>query len=167
MQSLTSKINNNINHQLDKLYSPFSKFMPKDSFRYLICGGFNTALDIILYFITYNFIIDKQQNTDLIIVAVSPHITAFIIVFPITFYTGFILSKHFTFSGSALKGNIQLFRFGITVFSALTFHYLLLKFFVEFCNIYPTPSKIITSAIIAVFSYFSHKYFSFGKKIKA
>jgi len=163
MHTFRSNAKNSITKLLDRLYVPFSSFLPKDSFRYLLCGGFNTALDVFLYYIIYNFIVNKQ-DVDFIIVTISAHITAFIIVFPITFSTSFILSKHFTFTESALRSKEQLVRFGITVLSALLFHYLLLKFFVEICNIYPTPSKIISSALIAIFSYFSHKYFSFKKE---
>jgi putative flippase GtrA len=82
-------------------------------------------------------------------------------VFPITFITGFILMKFITFSNSGMRGRIQLFRYGVTVFVCLLLNYILLKFFVGICGFYPTPSKILTSGLVIIYSYFSQKHFSF------
>lgn len=148
---------------IDGLYPPFKRLLPIDSFRYLFCGGSNTVLDIFLYFIFYNFIIQKRFLS-LGFISVSPHIFALIVVFPITFATGFLVSKYITFTDSKLKGRIQLFRFGVTIFSSLVLQYLFLKLFVDLLHVYPTPAKIITSGIVAISTYFSHKLFSFQNK---
>ncbi len=145
------------------VYKPFRKFIPEQTFRYAICGGSNTVLDIFLYFLTYNFIL-KKQIVDLGFLAISPHIASFLIVFPITFVTGFMLSKYITFPESQIRGRVQLFRYGVTVFVCILLNYFLLKFFVEYCLFYPTPSKILTAGIVVVYSYLSNKYYTF--KIK-
>ena len=150
---------------LNSIYPPFKKILPIDSFRYLFCGGANTIFDISLYFVLYNFVIQKKVLS-LFCVSISPHILAFIIVFPITFFTSFLLSKYITFTGSDLKGRSQLFRFGLTILASMLLQYVLLKLFVDQCHLFPTPSKILVSAIIAVSSYFSHMHFSFEKKSK-
>ena len=120
--------------------------------------------DILLYFITYNFILNKQI-VDLDIVAISPHIAAFVFVFPITFTTGFLLSKYITFTESNLRGRVQLFRYGLTVFGSIVLNYLLLKFFVEVTGLYPTISKIMTTIVVVGYSYVCQKYFTFKIKI--
>jgi putative flippase GtrA len=145
---------------IDYFYRPFNRILPADSFRYLVCGGFNTLLDVFLYFITYNFIIQKRF-VNLHVIEISPHIAALMIVFPITFSTGFLLSKYITFTGSPLRGKVQIIRFGITIFSSLFIQYLLLKLFVDIFGIYPTPSKIMASIFAAIYSYFLHRSFSF------
>jgi putative flippase GtrA len=150
---------------IDFFYFPFLRFIPVETFRYGATGGMNTAFDIFLYFIFYNFVLDKKV-LDLGIVSISPHIAAFLFVFPITFSTGFLLAKYITFTQSLLRGRIQLFRYGVSVGGSILLNYLLLKFFVEVVGLWATSSKIITTLIVTVYSYIIQKHFSFrtGKK---
>ncbi|MCF8233861.1 MAG: GtrA family protein [Bacteroidales bacterium] len=152
---------------IDWFYKPFRKYIPHETFTYAATGGFNTALDIVLYFIFYNFILNKQI-VDLGFVAISPYIAAFIFVFPITFTTGFLLAKYVTFTKSLLRGRKQLFRYMLTVGGAILLNYLLLKFFVEYLHIWPTISKIITTVFVVAYSYLAQRYFTFqtGKRLR-
>jgi len=145
---------------IDYFYLPFLKFIPLETFRYAATGGFNTVLDIILYFICYNYILDKQI-LDLQIVAISPHIGAFLIVFPITFLTGFLFAKFITFTNSEIRGRIQLFRYMISVSGSIFLNYFFLKVLVEFGGLWPTLAKIITTLIVVAYSYFAQKFFTF------
>lgn len=45
---------------IDFFYPPFKKIMPLQTFRYAVCGGSNTLLDIFLFYISFNFILQKQ-----------------------------------------------------------------------------------------------------------
>lgn len=154
----------NIRHLIFKIidwtYQPFKKYIPSETFRYAVTGGFNTALDIFLYFFFYNFILDKQ-NVDFGFVVVSPHIAAFIFVFPITFLTGFLLAKYITFTNSPIQGRVQFFRYAIAVGGAILLNYILLKFFVEYLSIWPTIAKIITTVFVVAYSYIIQRYFTF------
>ncbi|PLX06132.1 MAG: phenylalanine 4-monooxygenase [Marinilabiliales bacterium] len=147
----------------DWFYKPFSKYIPLVTFRYGFTGGMNTAFDIFLYFIFYNFVF-KKQMFDLGFYAITPHIAAFLVVFPITFTTGFMLAKYVTFTQSYLRGRKQLFRYGVAVAGSIILNYVLLKFFVEVCDIWATVSKVITTGIVVIYSYFMQKYFSFKVK---
>lgn len=149
----------------DWFYTPFRKFIPQTIFRYGFTGGLNMVLDIFLYYIFYNFVFDRV-NFDLGFVVISPHIAAFITVFPITFVTGFLLAKYITFTASTLHGAQQFIRYGISVAGSILLNYVLLKFFVEYCGLYATLSKIITTALVTVYSYFMQMYFSFAKRRK-
>jgi putative flippase GtrA len=149
-----------IHSLIDWFYRPFQKLIPIDTFRYAACGGANTGLDLFLYFLTYNFIL-KKQVLNLRIISISPHIAAFLFVFPITFTTGFLLAKYITFSQSELRGRIQLFRYGITVLVCIFLNYIFLKLFVEACGFYPTVSKLLTTVLVVIYSFFSQKYFTF------
>jgi len=142
------------------MHLPFRNLVPLETFRYGISGGFNTSLDIFLYFLTYNFIL-KKKILYLSFMAIKPHIAAFLMVFPITFTTGFILSKYITFSESELHSRVQLFRYGLTVLVCLFLNYVFLKLFVEYCGLYPTLAKILTTCLVVIYSYFSQKYFTF------
>lgn len=154
------KIIANIESLIMWFYPPFKRFMPEQTFKYAATGGANTALDIILYFISYNYILHKQI-LDIGFYAISPYIAAFMMSFAITFPTGFILAKYISFPGSALRKRIQLFRYGTTVLVCILLNYVFLKIFVENCGFYPTVSKILTTIIVVIVSYVSQKYFTF------
>jgi len=154
-------IRNLINDLINWFYPFFEKYIPKSTFRYAFCGGANTSLDIFLYFISYNFILHKKI-LNLSIISISPHIASFFLVFPITFSTGFLLSKYITFTESELRGRIQLIRYGITVLVCIVLNYIFLKLFVDVCGLYPTIAKILTTLLVVIYSYFSQKHFTFN-----
>jgi putative flippase GtrA len=145
---------------IDFFYSPFQKMIPLETFRYAATGGFNTLLDISLYFICYNFVLDKQI-IDLQIVSISPYIGAFLIVFPITFFTGFLFAKYITFTTSEIRGRVQLIRYMISVSGSIFLNYFFLKLLVEFGGLWPTLAKIITTVIVVIYSYFIQKFYTF------
>jgi putative flippase GtrA len=160
MVNLAKHIQLQIIQIIDFFYSPFRKLIPLETFRYAATGGFNTLLDIILYFICYNFILDKKI-IDLQIVSISPYIAAFLIVFPITFFTGFLLAKYITFTNSDMRGRIQLIRYLLSVSGSIFLNYFFLKLLVEFGALWPTLAKIITTGIVVIYSYFVQKFYTF------
>lgn len=149
-----------INKVIDYFYTPFQGYIPLETFRYAATGGFNTVLDIFLYFICYNFIVDKHV-VNLHIVSISPHIAAFLIVFPVTFFTGFLLAKYITFTNSVIRGRIQLIRYMLSVSGSIFLNYVFLKALVEFGGFWPTISKLITTCIVVIYSYFIQKFYTF------
>ena len=152
-----------ITSTLEILYSPFRRVMPYQTFRYAACGGGNTLLDIFIYFISYNFILQKEiVYTPL--GAISPYIAAFFISFAISFPTGFYLNRHIVFPGSVLRGRTQLLRYFLLVLVCILMNYFFLKLFVEVLGIYPTISKILTTIIIVSFSFLTQKHFTFKVK---
>lgn len=154
------KFKNVILQIIDVFYPLFKKIMPLQTFRYAACGGGNTALNILIYFVSYNFIL-KKQIVHLPFIAISPHIAAFIIAFLITFPIGYYLNMYVVFDDSYLRKRIQLFRYFLVVLICIFLNYIFLKLFVEKLEWYPTPSMIVTTAIVTVFSYLSQRYFSF------
>jgi putative flippase GtrA len=158
--SMFQFIRNTIISTIDWAYQPFKKIIPRETFRYAATGGFNTALDILLYFVFYHYILSKQI-VDFGFVAISPHIAAFIFVFPITFISGFLFAKHITFTASPIRGRVQLFRYALTVAGSIFLNYILLKFFVEYLLIWPTISKIITTVFVVTYSYMVQRYYTF------
>ena len=59
-------------------------------FRYAFCGGMNLALDAVWYFVIYHFLIGEGRMIDLGFVYMSAPIASLFLVFPITFFTGFL-----------------------------------------------------------------------------
>ncbi|MBO7213145.1 MAG: GtrA family protein [Rikenellaceae bacterium] len=152
---------NSLTRFIDLFYIlPFRKIMPLQTFRYGVCGGANLVLDWVLYFVLYNFIL-REQMLNLGIVVISAHIAAFIIEFPITFFTGFWLNRNIVFPGSQLKQFQQLKRYLLVVCGSILLNYICLKLFVEAANIHAEIAKIITICITVVYSYIMQKHFTF------
>jgi putative flippase GtrA len=145
---------------IDFFYAPFRSVMDRKTFRYLACGGGNTLLDILLYFISYHFILNKKV-VHLPYIAISPHIGAFLIAFMITFPIGFMLMRHVVFHDSVLRGRVQLVRYIMMVAVCILLNYIFLKLFVEEFHFYPTVAKILTTMIVVVFSYLTQRHFTF------
>jgi hypothetical protein len=146
---------------IDRLYiKPFRGLISRDVFGYALCGAANMCLDIIWYFLIYHYII-AERFIDLGIVVVSPHIASLIIVFPITFFTGFWLNRNVAFRVTHLKSRGQLARYALSVLGAILLNYVCMKIFVETLGFWPSPSKMITTVISACYSYIAARYFTF------
>jgi putative flippase GtrA len=145
---------------IDFFYPPFSKVMPVQTFRYAACGGTNTLLDIFIFFISFNFILHKQ-DLDLGVIVLKPHVAAFLMSFCITFPFGFFLNRNIVFTHSTLHGRVQLFRYFVLVVICLSLNYVFIKLFVEQFHIYPTVAKMFTTIIVVSFSYLTQKNYTF------
>ena len=175
MQTITQIITKII----DFFYRPFSRYIPQQLFRYAFCGGSNLVFDWVLYFLLYNFVIGHELvyislpfsfqfspfsfhlstfNSQL---CLTPHILTFLIVFPITLFTGFWLNRNITFTQSSLRGYKQLWRYILIVALNLLVNYLGLKLCVDILGFYPTPSKMLITLVTVAISFFGQKYFSF------
>lgn len=146
---------------VDWLYiAPFKRLVSRDIFAYGLCGGANMALDTLWYFVIYHYIV-AERFIDLGVVVVSPHIASLIVVFPITFFTGFWLNRNVAFRATEYKTRGQLIRYALSVLGSIALNYLCMKLFVEHLYIWPTPSKMLTTAVTVVYSFLAAKYFTF------
>ena len=137
--------------------------MPLQTFRYAVCGAVTTLLGLAAYYIGYQYLF-ARENFDFGFFAFKPHIAALFFSFIVSFISGFSFSKFIVFSGSNLKGRIQLFRYFLTSFFNLVINYLLLKLFVEIFLWNVMVSQVLTTCVIIVISYLSQKHFSFRVK---
>jgi len=160
MKKVHNLLKDNINSSIGLLYRPFKRWMPLHTFRYLACGGSNTVFDIVLFTISYHFIL-RQQNLVLGPVTISSYIASFILAFSISFCTGFYLNRYVVFQESGLNKRQQLSRVLAVNLTSILLNYILLKVLIEWLKFYPTPAKIIATLLIACISYFSQTYFFF------
>lgn len=160
MRKLHENIRSLILSVVDFFYPFFRKLMPLQTFRYAACGGFNTVLDISLFFVSYNFILEKQP-VHIGFLTIGPHIAAFLIGFMVTFPIGFYLSRYVVFQETSVRKAKQLAKYFTVVFGCLLLNYAFLKLFVDLFGWYPTPSKILTTVFVVAFSYVSQKNFTF------
>lgn len=157
------RIAEKIGSLIDKFYiRPISKFIPQEVFRYGVCGGANMVLDIVWYFIIYHYIV-ALRYINLGVVVISPHVAALIIVFPITFFTGFWLNRNVAFRATEFGQGWQLVKYSLTVLGSILLNYVCIKFFVEFCHIWATPAKALTTVVSVAYSYLAGRYFTFKR----
>lgn len=142
---------------------PFRRYISRERFRYFGCGAGNyIVLDSLLYYIIYHHIVDMRYiNYGLGFI--SPHVASLIIVFPITFFIGFLLNRYVVFESTSRKIKVQLFRYAITVVGSILLNYIILKWLVEGCAIWATPAKIICSMVTAIYSYIMARHFTFTR----
>ncbi len=149
---------------VDRFYiAPIDRFIPHHTFKYLACGvGNYFLLDSLLYFVLYNYIV-AHRYLDCGFMVVSPHILSMIILFPITFFTGFWLNRYVAFDATREQAKVQIVRYGATIVGSLVISYLVLKFMVEYVGLWPTPAKVCTSVVTATYSYLAARYFTFRR----
>ena len=142
--------------------SPITHIVSRQIFRYAVCGGGNMVLDVVWYFVIYHYVIAERFIT-LGEVVISPHVASLIVVFPITFFTGFWLNRNVAFRATEVGQGLQIFKYALSVVGSLLLNYICIKFFVEVLNIWPTPSKALTTIVCVVYSYLAGRYFTFKK----
>lgn len=148
---------------IDFFYPPFKNWFSIGTFRYLASGGFTAAFSVLTYFIIYNYIL-HQQNIHIGKYLITAPVAALILEAVVTFSVGFVLNKYLVFTQSNLKGRIQLFRYGTVFCTNILLNLALLKILVEGFQFFPSIAKGLITLVLAVFSYFSQKYFSFRVK---
>ena len=161
MLKLSQSLANLLGGAIDLCYlPPFSRLFSRELFRYALCGGGNMALDTLLYYLIYHYLV-AERFIDLGFVVVSPHIASLVVVFPITLFNGFWLNRHVAFRSTSIRTRVQLLRYLLSVAGAILLNYLLMKLLVEGCHLWATPSKMITTCISALYSFLAAKYFTF------
>lgn len=148
---------------LDFFYPPFRRIMPLMTFRYAVCGGVNTLLGLLIWYLSFHFVFNRMV-VDLGFYSFESYTLALVLSSCFSFCFGFILNKFIVFTSSNLKGRIQLFRYFLSFAFNLTLNYFLLKFLVEVMNWDAFLSQILTTVVVIAVSYVSQKYFTFKTK---
>lgn len=148
---------------IDRCYvQGLQRYVSPTMFRYAVCGGVNMVLDVVWYYLIYHYII-ALRYIDLGVVVISPHVASLVVVFPITFFTGFWLNRNVAFRSVEVGQGLQLFKYALTVVGSLLLNYICIKLFVEVVGVWPTPAKALTTAVCVAYSYLSGRYFTFKK----
>lgn len=146
---------------IDLFYiKPVAKLVPRQTFRYAACGGVNVVLSWVIYFLIYNFVLDKQI-VDLGFVAISPHIATMLITVPLILLSGFWLNRNIAFRRSPVPAGVQLFRYTLTFAGSVVLNYICLKIFVDAWGFWATPAQMLWTFIGLIYSYLAAKYFTF------
>ena len=157
------RIADSIGRFIDFFYiAPLTRIFSPRIFRYAVCGGGNMVLDLVWYFLIYHYVV-AERFIDLGFVVVSPHVASLVVVFPITFFTGFWLNRNVAFAATKYKTRRQLMRYALSVVGSIILNYVCMKLFVESLGIWPTPSKLLTTVISVGYSFLAAKYYTFRK----
>jgi putative flippase GtrA len=163
MQRIHQQVRKSILFMVDLIYPLFKKFMSLQTFRYAACGGINTLSDIGIFTFGYH-VIFRKHNFNLGPLTLSPHIASLWLAFCITVPIGFYLNRYVVFQESGLRRRSQLLRYLLVTLICMALNYVLLKLFVDYWGLYPTPSKILTTVFVVIFSYTSQTFFFFKTK---
>ena len=150
-----------ITKAIDALYlKPLSRVVPQPLFRYLACGALTALLDAVWYYIIYHHLV-CEMVVEVGYIALSPHIAALCVVFPITFFTGFWLNRNVAFRTTHISTAPQLAKYALTVVGSIALNYACMKLFVDACGLWATPSKMLTTIVCAAYSFAAGRYFTF------
>lgn len=142
--------------------APLRRFVPLVLFRYVLCGGVTVSLDVVWYYMIYHYLLSKESVT-LGLFCISAHMMALLIVFPLTFFTGFCLNRYVAFESQHRPASGQLARYALTVMGSLLLNCLLMKLFVDWMGFWATPSKMLTTFVVAAYSFLSGRFFTFRR----
>ena len=150
-----------ITKAIDALYlKPLRRVVPQPLFRYLACGATTALLDAVWYYAIYHYIV-CERVVEMGRIALSPHIAALCVVFPITFFTGFWLNRNVAFHATHISTTPQLAKYALTVVGSIALNYACMKFFVDLCGVWATPSKMLTTIVCAAYSFVAGRYITF------
>lgn len=149
---------------IDFFYPIARPWLGLQTFRYAVCGGSNAALNLFIFYLSYNFIFENEVIY-LLDFAITRYIAAYLIALSFSFPIGFCLNKFIVFQQSNLKSQVQLFRYAFITVSSILIDYCLLHLLVGYFGFWATPSQAFIIVILSLYSYFAQTYFTF-KTIK-
>lgn len=142
--------------------SLINKFLRNKLVRFFLSAGIAAVVDVLTYYIIINYVI-KHSAVIINNQSVSAHEFSLFISYTVGVITNFILTKYAVFNDSTLKSRQQFTRFAMVAGIGFFANYGLLRFFVEYCGLWPTLSRISSALSLGFASYFIHKGFTFKK----
>jgi putative flippase GtrA len=170
---------------IDFVHKPFSKWIPAQTFRYLACGGGNTLLGIVLFSIIYNLVFNGKDVTVGFVdfsfiqklvayitrngrfeflddVQIGSRVATMAMTMSVNVPIGFLLSSYVVFPESQIHSRVQLFRYlTATLTFALLTYVLTRTFEIMLPVVRGDIANIFVTAIIAVLSYLSQRFYTF------
>ena len=138
----------------------FFKFIPRQSYLYMACGGMNLVFDMALFYVAFHYIF-HAQNFKTPIFTFSPHIASFLFSFSFSTPTGFYFSRYVVWTNSTVQAKRQAINYFSIVVLCIFLYVVFLKLFIEEFHFYPLPAKIATSVIVVATSYVLQRYYAF------
>ena len=129
--------------------------------RYLISAGLAAWVDVVVYFVSFNYLYKKEDIDIFGFYTVSAPTASLILSYTIGLLTNFTLTKFLVFKESELETHKQLFRYVMVAILVLILNYFLMSFLIRQLEWYPTLARAVSAVSIGVLSFVVHKSFSF------
>lgn len=151
-------------HIRHRLRNASKNAMEHKGVRYIISGGTATGVDVVSFFIIYNYILQKS-NLEFGHIHIGAHIASLCASFTLGLITNFLITKYFVFSESNIRGREQFVRYILV--AAITFvgNYFMMKLLVDVFSVWPTMARLVAVGTIAILSFRLHKVFTFKVKL--
>ncbi|MCE2845501.1 MAG: GtrA family protein [Sphingobacteriales bacterium] len=133
-------------------------------FRYFLSAGLATWVDVLTYFLVYNYLYKK---TDIVItngLVVASTTASLLMSYTAGLLTNFTLTKWLVFKESELETHKQLFRYVLVAMLILALNWMLMRVLIRNLEWYPTLSRAASALFIGFLSFFIHRVFSFRVK---
>lgn len=129
--------------------------------RYFFSAGTATGVDVLTYFITFNYIFMKMDITFFEQFVISAATLSLMISYSAGLVTNFIITKFIVFTNSDLRSIHQFMRYLLVAFLVLVMNYLLMSLLIKGLDWYPTIARLFSAISIGFMSYMIHKVYSF------
>ncbi len=139
----------------------FKSLLSSKIFRYFLSAGLATWVDVMTYFVSYNYLYKKADIDIFGFYTVSAPTASLMLSYTVGLLTNFTLTKLLVFKESELETHKQLFRYVMVAILVLGLNYILMRFLIRQLEWYPTLSRAVSAITIGVLSFVVHKSFSF------
>lgn len=143
------------------MFGLLQKLLSTRIFRYFISAGLATWVDVVVYFLAFNYLYEK---TDIVFakgVVVASTTASLIMSYTAGLITNFTLTKMLVFKESDLQTHKQLFRYVLVALLVLALNWVLMRFLIRSLDWYPTLARGASAVLVGVLSFSIHKVFSF------
>ncbi|MEP7265266.1 MAG: GtrA family protein [Bacteroidota bacterium] len=137
------------------------KLLASKVFRYFLSAGVATWVDILVYFIAFNYIYEKQDVNLFSKFVISAPTAALALSYTAGLLTNFFITKYIVFKESDLETHKQLFRYVLVAMVVLVLNYIMMRLLIRKLDWYPTIARAVSAISIGMFSFVVHKSFSF------
>jgi putative flippase GtrA len=133
-------------------------------FRYFLSAGLATWVDVMVYFLAFNYVYRKMDFDLFGLILISAPTASLMLSYTAGLITNFTVTKFLVFHESDLETHKQLFRYVLVAIGVLCMNYVLMSFLIRQLEWYPTISRAVSAITIGVISFTVHRSFSFRVK---
>lgn len=130
-------------------------------FRYFISAGVATTVDVLVYFLSFNYLYNKHDIDLFGVLTVSAATASLVLSYTVGLLTNFTITKLLVFRESELETHKQLFRYVVVALAVLAANYFLMRLLIREWEWFPTIARAFSALAIGVLSFMVHKSFSF------
>lgn len=143
------------------MLSLLQKLLASRIFRYFISAGLATWVDVVVYFLAFNYLYEKNDIVFVEGIVVASTTASLVMSYTAGLITNFTLTKMLVFKESDLQTHKQLFRYVLVALLVLALNWLLMRFLIRSLYWYPTVARATSAILVGVLSFSIHKVFSF------